>query len=79
MESILDILRLKEKHLIVEIFSEIVGIGVLLEEHKDLMLDLSGFDYSFTKEDLDKVKVFLDYFFKTGEPPASARVPGPKY
>lgn len=54
------------EYLTISIFPDIIGVGVLLEKDKDILIDLNGFDYSFNREDIDSLKSFLDHFYETG-------------
>lgn len=56
-----------EQYLIVDIFPEHLGIGVLKESERDNDFDLSGFDYTFSCGEKEDAKSFLQYFFATGK------------
>ncbi len=56
-----------DQYLTVDIFPQQLGIGVLQKSERDIELDLSGFDYTFSKDKIEDAKDFLSYFFKTGK------------
>lgn len=56
-----------EIELSILILEERVGIAVIKKEEKDILIDLSGFDYTFEKTDIDDLKSFLLYFHRTGK------------
>lgn len=47
--------------------SERVGIAVLKNDERDILIDLGGFDYSFELSERDKLINFLQYFYETGK------------
>ena len=55
------------EYLTILVLPNIIGIGILLEEDRDISLDLSGFDLSFEIEEIPKAKDFLRHFMKTAQ------------
>lgn len=51
------------------IMEERVGIAIIYKSEEDILVDLGGFDYSFEKNESDKLESFLDYFLLEGKIP----------
>ncbi len=57
-----------EIYLEIMIIKERTGIAVFQQNSaEELLLDLGGFDYSFEKDEVDKLRQFLEHFRDTGE------------
>ena len=55
-----------EQYLSIDIFQDEVVISLFSESDRDILIDISAFNYAFSSEQSDEAINFLNYFFENG-------------